>query len=82
MTEEISVRSHVSQSRFWWSLYVSETINVVHKDSQVFCAARGPGICQRRAFDTHAISYQNITTQRKNKQIGSFVKDGKNWRGL
>ena len=49
-----------------------------------FCAARGPGICQPRgqprAFDTHAVSYQNITTQRillKNKQIGSFVKDGK-----
>ena len=33
-----------------------------------FCAARGPGICQprghSRAFDTHAVSYQNITTQR------------------
>ena len=33
-----------------------------------FCAARGPGICQPRghsqAFDTHAVSYQNITTQR------------------
>ena len=32
------------------------------------CAARGPGICQPRgqprAFDTHAVSYQNITTQR------------------
>ena len=41
MTEEISVRNHVSQSRLWWSLYVSETINVVHRDSQVFCAARG-----------------------------------------
>ena len=33
-----------------------------------FCAARGPGICQPqgqpRAFDMHAVSYQNITTQR------------------
>ena len=33
-----------------------------------FCAARGPGICQprgySRAFDTRAVSYQNITTQR------------------
>ena len=33
-----------------------------------FCAARGPGICQPRgqprAFDTHAVSYQNISTQR------------------
>ena len=33
-----------------------------------FCAARGPGICQPRghsqAFDTHAVSYQNITTHR------------------
>ena len=33
-----------------------------------------------RAFDTHAISYQNITTQKvllkKKKQIGSSVKDG------
>ena len=32
-----------------------------------FCAARGPGICQprghSRAFVTHAVSYQNITTQ-------------------
>ena len=33
-----------------------------------FCAARRPGICQlrdhSRAFDTHAVSYQNITTRR------------------
>ena len=33
-----------------------------------FCAARRPGICQPRgqprAFDTHAVSDQNITTQR------------------
>ena len=32
------------------------------------CAARGPGICQAQgysqAFGTHAVSYQNITTQR------------------
>ena len=46
------------------------------------CTARGPGICQppgqSRAFDTHAVSYQNITTKKvllKEKQIGSFVKD-------
>ena len=46
-----------------------------------FCATRGPGICQPpgqpQAFDTHAVSYQNITSYWKNKQIGSFVKDGK-----
>ena len=33
-----------------------------------FCAARGPGICQplgySQAFDTYAVSYQDITTQR------------------
>ena len=47
-----------------------------------FCTARGPGICQlrghSRAFDTHAVSYQNISTQRvllDKKQIGSSVKD-------
>ena len=47
-----------------------------------FCAARGPGICQpqgySRAFDMHAVSYQNITTQRillGKKQISSSVKD-------
>ena len=34
-----------------------------------FCAARG----HSRAFDTHAVSYQNTTTQR----IGSSVKDSK-----
>ena len=47
------------------------------------CTARGPGICQprghSRAFDTHAVSYQNITTQKvlleKKKQIGSSAKD-------
>ena len=49
-----------------------------------FFAARGPGICQTRgqtrAFNTHAVSFQHITTQRilwKNKLSGSFVKDGK-----
>ena len=54
-----------------------------------FCAARGPRICQPRghswAFDTQAVSYQNITTQRillGKKQIGSSVKDRKNWGGL
>ena len=48
-----------------------------------FCTARGPGICQppghSRAFDTHAVSYQNIITTQKvllgKKQIGSSVKD-------
>ena len=47
-----------------------------------FCTARGPGICQplghSRAFDTHAVFYQNITTQRvllQKKQNGSSVKD-------
>ena len=42
-----------------------------------FCTARGPGICQprgySRAFDTHAVSYRNITTQRK-KQISSSAQ--------
>ena len=47
-----------------------------------FCTARGPGICQppghSRAFDTHPVAYQNITTQKvllEKKQIGSSVKD-------
>ena len=47
-----------------------------------FCTVRGPGICQprgrQRAFDTLAISYQNITTQKvllEKKQTGSPVKD-------
>ena len=47
-----------------------------------FCTARGPGIRQPRGhfqgFHTHAVSYQNITTQKvllEKKQIGSFVKD-------
>ena len=47
-----------------------------------FCTARGPGIRQprghSRGFDTHAVSYQNITTQKvllEKKQIGSSIKD-------
>ena len=36
------------------------------RDICQFCSARAPGICQPRgysqAFDTHAVSYQNITT--------------------
>ena len=46
------------------------------------CTAWGPGICQprghSRAFDTHAVSYQKITTQKvllEKMQIGSCVKD-------
>ena len=45
-----------------------------------FCAARGPGICQPRAFDTHAVSYQNITTQRillKKKQADWLICQGR-----
>ena len=36
--------------------------------------------CYSRAFDTHAVSYQNITTQKiflNKKQIASSVKDRK-----
>ena len=47
-----------------------------------FCTARGPGIYQRQdhsqAFDTHPVSYHNITTQKvllEKKQISSSVKD-------
>ena len=47
-----------------------------------FCTVGGPGICQPRghsqAFDTHAVSYQNITSQKvllEKKQLGSSVKD-------
>ena len=43
---------------------------------------RGPGIRQprghSRGFDAHAVSYQNITTQKvllEKKQIGSSIKD-------
>ena len=49
-----------------------------------FCAVRGPGICQPRgqprAFDTHAVSYQNITTQRillKKKQADWLICQGR-----
>ena len=41
---------------------------------QVFANARG----HSRAFDTYAVSYQNITTQKvllEKKQIGSSFKD-------
>ena len=48
------------------------------------CAARGPGICQPRgqprAFDTHTVSYQNITTQRillKKKQADWLICQGR-----
>ena len=50
-----------------------------------FTVPGGSGICQHqgnsRAFDTHAVSYQNITTQKvllekKQIEIGSSVKDG------
>ena len=42
--------------------------------SRAFANPRG----HSRAFDTHAVSYQNITTQKvllEKKQIGSSVKD-------
>ena len=46
------------------------------------CTALVPGICQpwghSRAFDTHMVSYQNITTQKvllEEKQIDLSVKD-------
>ena len=41
-------------------------------------AARGPCICQPRTFDTHAVSYQNITSQRilLEKQADWFVYQG------
>ena len=55
----------LSQSRGW--------------DICKFCAARRRG--HSRAFDTHAVSYQHITTHRgfywERKQIGSSVKDRK-----
>ena len=47
-----------------------------------FCTARGPGICQPqghfRAFDTLAVFYENITTQKvlvEKMQIGPSSKD-------
>ena len=46
-----------------------------------FCTAWGPGICQPQghswAFNTQAVSYQNLTTLKillEKKQIGSSVK--------
>ena len=47
-----------------------------------FCAARGAGICQprghSRAFDTHSVSYQNITTRRilLGKKADLFICQG------
>ena len=38
-----------------------------------FWAAWGLGICQPRTFDTHAVSYQNITTQ------GILLKKQADW---
>ena len=54
------------------------------------CAARGPGICQPRgqprAFDTHAVSYQNIHYTEdftgKTNRLAHLSRMGKNWRGL
>ena len=47
-----------------------------------FCTAQGSGIRQprghSRGFNAHAVSYQNITTQKvllEKKQIGSSIKD-------
>ena len=42
------------------------------------CPGAGQPPGQSRAFDMHAVSYQNITTKKvllEEKQIGSFVKD-------
>ena len=51
--------------------------------------ARGPGICQppgqSRAFDTHAVSYQNKTTRRiywKKSRLAHLSRTGINCRGL
>ena len=43
-----------------------------------FCTSRAPGICQPLAFDTHAVSYQNITTQGilLQKQADSLICQG------
>ena len=51
-----------------------------------FCAARGLGICQpqgySQAVDTHAVSYQNITTQKilLEKQAYWFICQGQEKR--
>ena len=54
-----------------------------------FCAALGPGICQprghSRAFHTHAVSYQNITTQKvllEKSRLAHLSRTGINCRGL
>ena len=54
-----------------------------------FCTARGPGTCQSpghsRAFDTHAVSYQNITTQKvllEKNRLAYLSRTGINCRGL
>ena len=54
-----------------------------------FCTARGPGICQppghSRAFDTHAVSYQNITTQKvllEKSRLAHLSRTGINGVGL
>ena len=59
-----------------------ELSRVMHRSIPAAHSPRGPGICKprgySRAFDTHAVSYQNITTQKvllEKKQIGSSVKD-------
>ena len=55
-----------------------------------FCTARGLGICQpsghSRVFDTHAVSYQNTTTQKvlleKKSRLAHLSRAGINFRGL
>ena len=54
-----------------------------------FCTTRGPGICQpqgySQAFDTLAVSYQNIATQwilLEKRQIGSSFKDSGLYRHI
>ena len=50
------------------------------------CAARGPGICQSRgqprAFDTHAVSYHNNTTQTillEKQAVGLICQGREKW---
>ena len=55
-----------------------------------FFIARGLGICQPRAIpelsNTHAVSYQNVTTQRvlleKKSRLAHLSRTGINWREL
>ena len=55
-----------------------------------FCTAWGPGICQApghsRAFHTHAVSYQDITTQKvlleNKRRLAYLSRTGINCRGL